>query len=195
MGRHSRKGPAPAPAPAAAPAPARPQPEPAPLPYEEPPAAYWPEPTVTHQGYVPQDRYYADARTGGHPQQYESDDVWGARPDSVYGDWHGVRRPHDATAAAPAPTAFLDSGTPAFGTPAAGFPRVTPTPPAGFDLDPVTSTGPQHRVPGPRKPVDPVHPVAPVVPVDAGDCAEEPPGRGRKVRTYTGMAAVAVTTV
>lgn len=183
MGRHSRKGPAPAPAPAAAPAPARPQPEPAPLPYEEPPAGYWPEPTVTHQGYVPQDRYHADARTGGHPQQYESDDAWGAHPDSVYGDWRGVRRPHEATATAPtpAPTAFRDCDTPAFGTPAVGFPQVTLTPPAGFD--PVTSTGAQPRVPGPRKPVDPV---APVVPEDAGDGAEETPApaaAGRPVRT------------
>ncbi|MFG2971770.1 DUF3152 domain-containing protein [Streptomyces sp. NPDC048331] len=194
MGRHSRKGPAPAPAPAAAPAPDRPQPEPAPLPYEDPFAGYRPEPTVTHQGYVPQDRYHADARTGGHPQQYESDDVWGARPDSVYGDWHGVRRPHGATAGAPAPTSYRDSDTPAFGTPAVGFPQVTLAPPADLDLDPVTSTGAQRRVPGPRKPVDPV---APVVPEEADDETEEPSGsgRGRKVRTYTGMAAVAVTTV
>ncbi|MER7827235.1 DUF3152 domain-containing protein [Streptomyces sp. NPDC096097] len=197
MGRHSRKGPAPAPAPAAAPEPVRPQPEPAPLPYEEPFAAYRPEPTVTHQGYVPQDRYHADARTGGHPEPYESDDVWGARPDSVYGDWRGVRRPHEATATAPAPMAFRDSDTPAFGTPAVGFPQVTPAPPAAFDTgpDPVTTTGAQRRVPGPRKPVDPVLPAPAEAESDAP--AEEPPGsgRGRKVRTYTGLAAVAVTTV
>ncbi|WP_078913145.1 MULTISPECIES: DUF3152 domain-containing protein [unclassified Streptomyces] len=197
MGRHSRKGPAPAPAPAAAPAPVRPQPEPAPLPYEEPFAAYRPEPTVTHQGYVPEDRYHADARTGGHPESYESDDVWGARPDSVYGDWHGVRRPHEAAATAPAPMAVRDSDTPAFGTPAVGFPQVTLGPPDAFDAgpDPLASTGTQRRVPGPRKPVDPVLPA----PADTGSdaAAEELPGagRGRKVRTYTGMAAVAVTTV
>ncbi|MFE9477713.1 DUF3152 domain-containing protein [Streptomyces spororaveus] len=196
MGRHSRKGPAPAPA--AAPAPARPQPEPAPLPYEEPPAGYWPEPTVTHQGYVSQDhRAFADARTGGHPQQYESGGAWGARPDSVYGDWHGVRRPHEPTATAPAPTAFRDSDTPAFGTPAVGFPQVTLTPPAAFDAgpDPLASTGAQRRVPGPRKPVDPVLPADAPADAEADASAEEPPGRGRKVRTYTGMAAVAVTTV
>ncbi|MFB6583659.1 DUF3152 domain-containing protein [Streptomyces sp. NPDC056402] len=209
MGRHSRKGPAPAPAPAAAAAPVRPQPEP--LPYEEP-AVPWPEPTVTHQGYVSQDRSFADARTGGHPQQYESGDAWGARPDSVYGDWHGVRRPYEDTAtapAAPAPAAHLDSGTPAFGTPAVGFPQVTLVPPAAFDPDPdpFTSTGSHRRVPGPRKPVDPVGPVGPagpvtaadpagpVDPVDPVDPALEPSGRGRKVRTYTGIAAVAVTTV
>ncbi|MFG2990095.1 DUF3152 domain-containing protein [Streptomyces sp. NPDC048257] len=192
MGRHSRKAPAPAPAAA------RPQPEPAPLPYEEPPTARRPEPTVTHQGYGSQDRPYADARAGGHPRQYESGGAWGARPDSVYGDWHGVRRPHGAAApAAAAPAALLDSDTPAFGTPAVGFPQVTLTPPAApapareFDLGPVTSTGSHRRVPGPRKPVDPV------APADAGGVDGEAPGSGRglKVRTYSGMAAAAVTTV
>ncbi|MFD9013154.1 DUF3152 domain-containing protein [Streptomyces sp. NPDC059552] len=210
MGRHSRKAPAPAPAPA----PFRPQPdpEPAPLPYEEPPAAYWPEPTVTHHGYVSPDRPASAARTGGHPQQYESGGAWGARPDSVYGDWHGVRRPPGATttttaSAAAAPAALLDSDTPAFGTPAVGFPQVTLTQPGapapapgpahdfGFDLDPVTSTGAHRRVPGPRRPVDPVEPADAGAEADAS--AEEPPGSGRglKVRTYTGMAAAAVTTV
>ncbi|MDX3535946.1 hypothetical protein PV721_16530, partial [Streptomyces sp. MB09-01] len=120
MGRHSRKAPGTAPAPAAAPAPLPPQaePEPWPWPYEEPPAAYWPEPTVTHQGYVSQDAPFAGARAGGHPQQYEPGGAWGARPDSVYGDWHGVPRPRRA----PAGAALLDSDTPAFGTPAVGFP-------------------------------------------------------------------------
>ncbi|MFD9482223.1 DUF3152 domain-containing protein [Streptomyces nojiriensis] len=203
MGRHSRKGPAPAPAPAAAPAPVRPQPEP--LPYEEPPAASWPEPTVTHQGYVSQDRSFTDARTGSHPQQHESGGARGARPDSVYGDWHGVRRPYDAAATAPAPAALLDSDTPAFGTPAVGFPQVTPAPPAAFDRgpdtgpdpDPVTSTGSHRLVPGPRKPVDAAGPAGPVDPADPVDPDPEPPGSGRglKVRTYTGLAAVAVTTV
>ncbi|WP_327416193.1 DUF3152 domain-containing protein [Streptomyces sp. NBC_01233] len=195
MGRHSRKAPgtAPAPAPAEAPAPLPPQAEPAPWPYEEPPGAYWPEPTVTHQGYVSQDAPFAGARAGGHPQQYEPGGAWGARPDSVYGDWHGVPRPRRATdgaapAAAPAAgAALLDSDTPAFGTPAVGFPQVVLEPPAPAPgpapaPDPFTSTGSHRRVPGPRKPVDPV---------------AEPPGsgRGHKVRTYTGMAAAAVTTV
>ncbi|MFI7355163.1 DUF3152 domain-containing protein [Streptomyces avidinii] len=201
MGRHSRKAPASAPDPA--PAPVRPQPEPAPLPFEEPPAAYWPEPTVTHHGYVSQDGPVTGARTGGHPQQYESGGARGARPDSRYGDWHGVRRPPGATtgttATVSAPAALLDSDTPAFGTPAVGFPQVVLTPPGvpaptpvpahDFDLDPVTSTGSHRRVPGPRGPVDPI------VPADAGTSAEEPPARGLKVRTYTGMAAAAVTTV
>ncbi|WP_405831878.1 MULTISPECIES: DUF3152 domain-containing protein [unclassified Streptomyces] len=189
MGRHSRKAPgtAPAPAPAEAPAPLPPRAEPAPWPHEEPAAAYWPEPTVTHQGYVSQDAPFAGARAGGHPQQYEPGGAWGARPDSVYGDWHGVPRPRRATPGA----ALLDSDTPAFGTPAVGFPQVVLEPPAPAPTrapapapvpDPFTSTGSHRRVPGPRKPVDPV---------------AEPPGsgRGHKVRTYTGMAAAAVTTV
>ncbi|MFD9373766.1 DUF3152 domain-containing protein [Streptomyces sp. NPDC060020] len=201
MGRHSRKGPSPAPAPAAAPAPAPPQAEYEPWPYEEPAAAHWPEPTVNHQGYVSQDPPFAGARSGGHPQQYEPGGAWGARPDSVYGDWHGVPRPRRATggtapAAPAAGAALLDSDTPAFGTPAVGFPQVVleqpaPAPaPAPFPFpapepDPFTSTGSHRRVPGPRAPVDPVDPV------------EEPSGsgRGHKVRTYTGMAAAAVTTV
>lgn len=141
----------------------------------------------------------------------------------MYGDWRGVRRPHDdsdsdsdTAPAAAAPAAHLDSGTPAFGTPAVGFPQVTLAPPGAFDSDPdtdlFTSTGSHRRVPGPRRPVDPVAPVGPgpaaaaadpVDPVDPFDAvdpvdpAPEPPGssRSRKVRTYTGVAAVAVTTV
>ncbi|MGW7455558.1 hypothetical protein ACWGJJ_29495, partial [Streptomyces sp. NPDC054787] len=179
MGRHSRKDPAPAPA--------RPRPAPAPLPYEEPPAPYRPEPTVTHQGYVP-----GEARAGGHPQHHESGGAWGAGPGSgsgsVYGDWRGVPRTPRGS------TAVLDGDTPAFGTPAVGFPQVTldptpaPTPapvsvpPAASARDAVTSTGSHRRVPGPRRPVDPV--------------AEQPgSSRGRTARTYTGMAAVAVAAV
>lgn len=121
----------------------------------------------------------------------------------MYGDWHGVRRPYDAAATAPAPAALLDSDTPAFGTPAVGFPQVTPAPPAAFDRgpdadpDPVTSTGSHRLVPGPRKPVDAAGPAGPVDPADPVDPDPEPPGSGRglKVRTYTGLAAVAVTTV
>ncbi|MEV7519594.1 DUF3152 domain-containing protein [Streptomyces sp. NPDC091371] len=210
MGRHSRKTPAAAPAPDPAPAPAAPGPE-RHLGYdyeygygyenqyeyeydhvfEEPRARRRPEPTVTHQGYVPQ-----DLRAGGHPQSYESGGAWGAGPDtgSRYGDWRGAPRPRSASA----PTALLDTDTPAFGTPAVGFPQINlaqpapmpaaaPAPPPVSAPDPVTSTGSHRkvRVPGPRGPADPVAPEA-----------ERPgSGRGLKVRTYTGMAAAAVTTV
>ncbi|WP_443051278.1 DUF3152 domain-containing protein [Streptomyces sp. NBC_00190] len=211
MGRHSRKDPAPAPAPAPArPAPVYEEPvayeqpfpyedhfpyeNPSPyegtgtVPYEEPHARRWPQPTVTHQGYVPQERPVP----GGHPEQHEPGGAWGASSGSVYGDWRGVPRARSATA-------LLDTGTPAYGTPAAGFPQVDLTEPAPMPVpapmpasapepapDPFTSTGSHRRVPGPRKPAD-----AP---------AEQPgsgpgPGRSRKVRAYTGAAAVAVTAV
>ncbi|MEU4355411.1 DUF3152 domain-containing protein [Streptomyces virginiae] len=170
------------------------------------PFAGWPESTVTHQGYVPQDLPASGTRAGGHPQQYEPGGAWGARPDSasdsgsVYGDWRGVPRPRTESPAAgvAAHAARLDSGTPpsgtpafgtppsgtpAFGTPAVGFPQVMPEEAAP---DPRTSTGSHRRVPGPRVPADPV--VEP-----AG--SESGSGRSRKVRTYTGMAAAAVTTV
>ncbi|MFG2878451.1 DUF3152 domain-containing protein [Streptomyces sp. NPDC048337] len=192
MGRHSRK----APAPAAAPAPV----EPDPLPYEpyepyqpyepyekygEPRVRAWPEPTVTHQGYVPHD----PPVPGGHPQQYERGGAWGTGADAVYGDWRGAPR----TRSAPPAATVLDSDTPAFGTPAVGFPQVTLDPPAYTAPpraaepapDAVTSTGSHRRVPGPRKPADAAPPAA-----------QHPgSGRGLKVRTYTGMAAAAVTTV
>ncbi|MGP3688326.1 DUF3152 domain-containing protein [Streptomyces sp. IBSNAI002] len=198
MGRHSRKAPAPAPAPA-------PEPVPAPRPYEQPyeqshgrPPVYeergrsWPETTVTHQGYVPEERPVP----AGHPQQYEGGGAWGARADSVYGDWRGVPRPRTTTA-------LLDTDTPAFGTPAVGFPQVTLAPPESVPAparvpapasdpagDALTSTGSHRRVPGPRKPAD-------AAPDEASAPRPEQPGSGRglKVRTYTGMAAAAVTTV
>lgn len=177
MGRHSRKGPAPAPAPAAAPR------QPYEQSYERPPVYEertrpWPEPSVTHEGYPPAERPVP----GGHPQQYEPGGAWGAGPGSLYGDWRGVPRP------ARTATAVLDTDTdtPAFGTPAVGFPQVTLAPPTVAEPahDPVTSTGSHRRVPGPRKPAD-----APVEPERPGS------GRGLKVRTYTGVAVAAVTTV
>ncbi|MFE9635454.1 DUF3152 domain-containing protein [Streptomyces sp. NPDC006463] len=211
MGRHSRKDPAPAPAPAPArPAPVYEEPvayeqpfpyeDPVPyenpsqyenpspyrgtVPYEEPHAGRWPQPTVTHQGYVPQERPVP----GGHPEQHEPGGAWGASSGAVYGDWRGIPRARTATA-------LLDTGTQAYDTPAGGFPQVVLTEPAPMPApapmpvpepapDPVTSTGSHRRVPGPRKPAD-----AP---------AEQPgpgPGRSRKVRAYTGAAAVAVTAV
>ncbi|MEU5151612.1 DUF3152 domain-containing protein [Streptomyces yangpuensis] len=247
--------PAPESAPAQAPAAARPQAQPDPAPYEDPypydafgneafagdvhggdvfgddvfgngaPYAGWPEPTVTHQGYVSQYLPAAGERAGGHPQSYEqsyeSGGAWGARPDAgsgsgaVYGDWRGVprSRPEAPVAGAAAPAALLDSGTPAFGTPAVGFPQVTLTPPeqvpayGGPEADAFTSTGSHRRVPGPRRPADAgtvaaelVEPVEPAEfaaePVE-GESAAEKSGRGKKALAYTGMAmaAAAVTTV
>ncbi|MER5810850.1 DUF3152 domain-containing protein [Streptomyces sp. NPDC002033] len=141
------------------------------------------EPTVVHRGYVPPVRPGARGeRPGGHPEQREPGGAWGAAPapgaGSVYGDWRGApKATATATAAPPAPEA--------------GFPRVAPAPapppgpgPAsGVRADALTSTGSHRRVPGPRKPVGPVAPEGP------------PAGRGKRIRTYTGMAAAAVTTV
>ncbi|MEW1636209.1 DUF3152 domain-containing protein [Streptomyces sp. NPDC093801] len=210
MGRHSRKAPAPArPQPAPAPSPhgpgpdgpyatgpyapdpyppqARPQQQAQPQSQARPhePAPQAPaghgepggrrrsaEPAVVHQGYAP-----PPARPGGHPEQREEGGAWGAAaaPASPYGDRRGTR------AAAPAAPPARDTDTPAFGTPAAGFPRIAERPRAPAP-DPLTSTGSHRRVPGPRTPEAP----------EAGRPAN---GRGTRVRTYTGIAALAVTAV
>ncbi|MFD5507378.1 DUF3152 domain-containing protein [Streptomyces sp. NPDC127051] len=134
---------------------------------------------------------------GGHPEQREPGGAWGAASDAVYGDWRGVPRARQSAYNASA-AAVLDTDTPAFGTPAVGIPQVTLPQPAA---DPSTSTGPQRLVPGPRTPMAaapaaPAEPLAPLAPAAPAAPDEEPPasGRGRKVRTYTGMAAAAVTT-
>ncbi|MET9605700.1 DUF3152 domain-containing protein [Streptomyces sp. NPDC006512] len=157
---------------------------PPPASYEDPPAPRRaPEPTVIHRGYAPAAR--PGARPGGRPEQREPGGAWGANPSpepvrgAVYGDWRGVPR---TTAYAPPPV--RDTDTPPFGTPAAGFPRVTAPPPraAGAPL-----------VPGPREPGPTESEAAPEPGATAGD--RPGPGRGAKIRTYTGMAAAAVTTV
>ncbi|MFE2287522.1 DUF3152 domain-containing protein [Streptomyces sp. NPDC059443] len=96
---------------------------------------------------------------GGHPEQHESGGAWGAgsapgspspspspAPSaSVYGDWRGAPRGRSAAGAATA-VPVRDGDTPAFGTPAVGFPRI--------DLDsPLTATGSHRRVqvPGPAE--------------------------------------------
>ncbi|MFD3544054.1 DUF3152 domain-containing protein [Streptomyces sp. NPDC058655] len=170
---------------------------------------------MTHQGYAPHDRPLPGARSGGHPEQHEPGAArgTGAAAGAVYGDWQGVPRARSAgprpSAAPPAPvpvqarSAVLDGDTPAFGTPAVGFPRITLDPPPAprrAEPDPFTaaaftstSTGARPRVPGPRLPVEPPRPA------EAAEIEEAaaPPGsgRGRRLRTYTGLAAVAVTTV
>ncbi|MET9957799.1 DUF3152 domain-containing protein [Streptomyces sp. NPDC006326] len=167
--------------------------------YGEPAGRHHAEPTVTHQGYAPPQWPEPDARLAGHPEQPEPGDAWGGRPGpAAWGRPAGadpgrgaVPRPRSASAAT------LDTDTPAFGTPAVGFPQVTlparapapelRTPPAA--ADPLTSTGSHRRVPGPRTPQ------APAAPEEAPAAEPPGPGRGRKARTYTGMAAVAVSTV
>nr|WSX49919.1 DUF3152 domain-containing protein [Streptomyces sp. NBC_00974] len=163
MGRHSRKEPAPAPGPghpepagragfqAAAPAaPAVPAAD----------SAAWPAPP---HGFVPAPRHEpVPGSRGGHPEQREPGGAWGAgagfapRPataraasapsapapaptassaSAVYGDWRGMPTARSAAPGAP----VREGDTPAFGTPAVGFPQVT--------LDsPLSSTGSHRRV-------------------------------------------------
>lgn len=63
---------------------------------------------------------------------------------------------------------------------------MAPPPPAP---DPLASTGSHRRVPGPRRPE------APEAPAGSGAAEPSAPARGARIRTYTGMAAAAVTTV
>ncbi|WP_371676777.1 DUF3152 domain-containing protein [Streptomyces sp. NBC_01276] len=198
MGRHSRKDSAPArPRPEAAPREPEPEPEPftpGPAFRGAPGARRDTRATVSHRGYADPTRPAPPgARPGGHPEQHEPGGAWGAHPApeaaGVYGDWRGAPRATVHTPPAHAgDTPVRDTDTPAFGTPAVGFPRVTVAPPPPAP-DPFTSTGSHRRVPGPRRPE------APATPVGSG--AAEPPvaGRGTRIRTYTGMAAAAVTTV
>ncbi|CAM5571868.1 hypothetical protein SAVIM338S_04851 [Streptomyces avidinii] len=248
--------------------------------------AAWPERAAVPRGFVPPPRHEQPAPArGGHPEQREPGGAWGAGPgfaprtagapaapaaaapsaataSAVYGDWRGMPGARSAAApaapAAPAPAPVRDGDTPAFGTPAVGFPQVTldspltstgshrrisapgaedaftasgPHPrvsvhaaegavtstgahrritlgapvreplrepaPGARDAfaapgseDAFTSTGSHRRVPPPRTPAAPAPAPAPA-PEPAGSA----PGRGLKVRTYTGMAAAAVTTV
>ncbi|MFD9267474.1 DUF3152 domain-containing protein [Streptomyces goshikiensis] len=181
------------------------------------------EPTVTHRGYVPPARPGPAARGGDHPQLREPGGAWGAAAeapsadgpapdgpagDAVHGDWQGVPRTR-LSGAATVPEAVA----PASVTPAAGFPRVTL---GQSELDADTSTGSHRLVPGPRRPGAPAGPVTrteatgpsgpgrpatpadPDAPADPAEGEEVPPAgpsRSRKARVYTGMAALAVTTV
>lgn len=237
MGRHSRRAPDPAPAPG--------HPEPAAQAASRPAGPSWAEPTVAHQGHAfpPRPEPVSGAR-GGHPEQHEPGGAWGAGTGAAagpgarvgsggaYGDWRGAPRGRSAATAVP----LRHGDTPAFGTPAVGFPQITPDPPAprysapdavtstgahrrvavpdgavastgshrrvsvpedaftatgshrrvSAPEDAFTATGSHRRIPAPRTPVTPAAPV---------EEPQAPSGRGTKVRTYTGMAAAAVTTV
>ncbi|MER7764705.1 DUF3152 domain-containing protein [Streptomyces sp. NPDC097619] len=111
---------------------------------------------------------------GGHPETHEAGGGWGVGPGTRYGDWTGVPR----------------SDTPAF-----GIPQVRAAAPVPVAVPPV---------PGPRRAPEPTAPARPRPAADGahpappgGGTAAEPadrPGRGRKIRTYTGMAAAVLTT-
>ncbi|MGW6691865.1 DUF3152 domain-containing protein [Streptomyces sp. NPDC054961] len=164
MGRHSRKEPAPAADPG--------HPEPAgragfQAAAPAAPTASAPRAAAPH-GFVPPPRHeQVPGARGGHPEQREPGGAWGAgggfaprpataRPasaypasaptastsSSVYGDWRGMPTARPATRPAAPGAPVREGDTPAFGTPAVGFPQVT--------LDsPLTSTGSRHRVSAP----------------------------------------------
>ncbi|MFF5445145.1 DUF3152 domain-containing protein [Streptomyces sp. NPDC012888] len=167
MGRHSRK----APDPVSGAAPAPPPSVTTGIPSAGSGRRRRTEPAVVHQ--APGRQTDAAARAG-HPQLHEPGGGWGAAgAGTVYGDWLGTPR------ARTTPAAVLDTDTPAFGTPAVGFPRLTvpgPVPAAAPEREDAYAATAPERAPEPRA-------VAPES------------GRGAKVRTYTGMAAAAVTVV
>ncbi|MFD9380882.1 DUF3152 domain-containing protein [Streptomyces sp. NPDC059999] len=154
------------------------------------PAGRAPEPTVAHQGFASPAPQAPQARPAGHPEQRESGGAWGASAftdtGSVFADRPGVPR---ARAAAPP---ARDTDTPAFGTPAVGFPKITlapaAAPPAADPGEARVATGAQGLIPGPRTPE--------AAPGAGGDAPGKPAtGRAGKVRAYTGVAAAAVTAV
>ncbi|MGW6885618.1 DUF3152 domain-containing protein [Streptomyces goshikiensis] len=135
----------------------------------------------------------------------------GPAGDAAHGEWQGVPRTRLSGAAT-----VPETVAPASVTPAAGFPRVTLGQP---ELDAETSTGSHRLVPGPRRPAGPAGPVTrtgtagptgpdataypaypvdlddPIDPAEDEDVPSAGPSRSRKARVYTGMAALAVTTV
>ncbi|MFD9453917.1 DUF3152 domain-containing protein [Streptomyces sp. NPDC059985] len=163
-----------------------------------------PEPTVIHQGYVPPAPPGPGARPGGRPEQHEPGGAWGAHPPAepapptVYGDWRGTPRsaafapPQPRSAAAPTSVAPRPPVTDPFAADPFAADPFAPDPfaPDPFADDPFVSGWPAPDpfaaaplVPGPREPE----------PAAAGERTGS--GRGAKFRTYTGMAAAAVTTV
>ncbi|MER5732639.1 DUF3152 domain-containing protein [Streptomyces sp. NPDC002138] len=174
------------------------------------------EPTASHEGYVNQP---APGARAGHPELHEPGGAYGdwraaprshpapapghaAAPASGYaGAPASGYAPGHAPAPAPASAAYQEAVATAAavfpdaapapaagtGTPAAGFPQVTlPSPRTGTahpaQTASVTSTGSHRRVPPPRRGA-------------RSTPGERPPVRSKKVRTYTGVAAAAVTTV
>ncbi|MFJ6721407.1 DUF3152 domain-containing protein [Streptomyces sp. NPDC091259] len=212
MGRHSRKDSAPArPAPAVESAPEELRRESVRVPAHG--APFDPFGSASHPP--------REERPAGHPQQREPGGAWGAGTrtagDTAYGDWRGV--PRTRVTAPPPPV--RDCDTPAFGVPVLGFPvpaaeptaepgtgthRRFPGPrgPLGTpEPDPGPGSAPPSRPPSRTDSVTPA-PEAEAeaeaeVEVESESAAETEAGsgsgRGTKIRTYTGMAAAAVTTV
>lgn len=132
---------------------------------------------------------------GGHPEQHEPGGGWGAP--QQYDTWHGGRGAQRTTSVAPPrpmPTGARVPGprrefVEAFDRPVQGGPRGQDDPYAS-----VTSwdDGPGRAfVPRESRPED----VGRAAPDDAYEASEEQPAKAGKGRTFTGIAAAAVTTV
>ncbi|UQX02868.1 DUF3152 domain-containing protein [Streptomyces sp. RerS4] len=158
--------------------------------YDERPAPYQ-DGSYEPQSYEPQSYEPQPHEPQPHePRPYEA--AYGQRPRPRATEPPVVHRGHVVPSSPARPGGHPEQwegggawGANALHRPAAPLPRITvePAPPAPAPAsDPLTGTGSHRRVPGPRTPE--------VIP-------DEPPvtGRGTKIRTYTGMAAAAVTTV
>ncbi|MFI5981751.1 DUF3152 domain-containing protein [Streptomyces sp. NPDC051555] len=217
MGRHSRKDSAP-PRPVhgdqGGPDPASAHPEAAAAgPLSGSARRHRPEPAAGHQEYANEP---APAARAGHPEIHE--------PGGAYGDWRAVPRSHPAPspapgvpAQAPAPAAYGSTapyGSPAPAPAAAAYRAAVATAAAVFPEAeaPDTAVFPEAEAPRAAVPgAGSAHPArgagggAPTgshrrVPPPRRGSRSTPAKRsaatrGRKVRTYTGMAAAAVTTV
>ncbi|WP_455907955.1 DUF3152 domain-containing protein [Streptomyces goshikiensis] len=143
--------------------------------------------------------------------------------DAVHGDWRGVPRTRLSGAATVPETVAPASVTPAAGFPRVtlGQPELDPDTSTGSHplvpgprrpaspAGPVTRTGttgpsgpsrpaapaPPAGLDAPAYPVELDDPIDPIDPVEAEDVSSAGPSRSRKARVYTGMAALAVTTV
>ncbi|MFK4545343.1 hypothetical protein RKD29_004939 [Streptomyces tendae] len=161
---------------------------------------------------------------GGHPEQREPGGGWGelgGRPGAGYGPAAGPRAGAPGAPGSPgSPASFAPSSRPG---PSAPFPRQRQAPAEGprqdyldafGEGDDVFAVGPRRRAPGAARPADPYASVTDWsaadgggagdggVPADAGaDADDQPPtgdpvpAKGAKGRTFTGVAAAAVTTV
>ncbi|CAC01374.1 MULTISPECIES: DUF3152 domain-containing protein [Streptomyces] len=152
---------------------------------------------------------------GGHPEQREPGGGWGepaGRPGAGYGSVSGPRNGAPESFAPPSPSG-----------PASAFPRQRQAPAEGprqdyLDAfradDDVFAVRPRGRIPGAARPADPYASVTDWSAEDGGasggggipggaeaDADDEPPtgepapAKGAKGRTFTGIAAAAVTTV
>ncbi|MFD5101732.1 DUF3152 domain-containing protein [Streptomyces albidochromogenes] len=214
MGRHSRRGPAPK---GAAEKPAIPGrgrqaaagPDAAGYDVAPPPGARRPQaqPQARQQQYGGTPAHGVPQVRGGHPEQREAGGGWGAAPGGRYGDWQGAPREPQGPPAA-------QSQTPARAQAHAPGQAPAHTPAQGTAQARYAAAG--ARIPGPRQEFVEAFDAPPRVPSQAGpaggrepdeatgaggdgrdadDFQDAAPANGGRGRTFTGIAAAAVTTV